>query len=241
MNNTPSGYCNSCSSGGARVDFEILKRSQRFWASDNNDALARQKIQRGMSYFYPPEVIGAHIGGAPCQTTHRHFSFDFRGLTALFGHMGVELDPVKESAEERAGFAKYIALHKQLRPLLHSGDGFRLDYHDENTLINGVVSKDQSHAVVLISQLDMPDYKQMGKLRVPYLKPNTTYQVKAISIPDYIVAGQAGHLMKTFPQWLRDSFDGNAITAKSDWLAYVGLTIPVLDPQSAMLIEFKAV
>ncbi len=231
----------SCSSGGARVDFEILKHSQRFWTSDNNDALARQKIQRGMSYFYPPEVIGAHIGGAPCQTTNRHFSFDFRGLTALFGHMGVELDPVKESAEERAGFAKYIALHKQLRPLLHSGDVFRLDYHSENTLINGVVSNDKNHAVLLISQLDMPDYKQMGKLRLPYLNKNRNYQVNVISIPDYIPEGFAGHLMKTFPQWLRENFAGNPVTVKSEWLTYVGLTIPVLDPQSAMLIEFKAI
>lgn len=231
----------SCSSGGARVDFEILKHSQRFWTSDNNDALARQKIQRGMSYFYPPEVIGAHIGGALCQTTNRHFSFDFRGLTALFGHMGVELDPVKESAEELAGFAKYIALHKQLRPLLHSGDVFRLDYHSENTLINGVVSNDKNHAVLLISQLDMPDYKQMGKLRLPYLNKNRNYQVNVISIPDYIPEGFAGHLMKTFPQWLRENFAGNPVTVKSEWLTYVGLTIPVLDPQSAMLIEFKAI
>ncbi len=31
----------SCSSGGGRIDYEVLKRSHRFWASDNNDALER--------------------------------------------------------------------------------------------------------------------------------------------------------------------------------------------------------
>ena len=229
----------SCSSGGARIDFEILKRSQRFWASDNNDALARQKIQRGMSYFYPPEVVGAHIGGAPCQTTMRSFSFDFRGLTALFGHMGVELDPVKESAEERRGFAKYIALHKQLRPLLHSGESFRLDHYDETTLINGVVAQDKKRAVVLISQLDMPDYKCMGKLRVPYLDSKADYRVKILSVPDYIKTGKGGHLMKRFPQWMLDDFAGKTVTVRGDWLAHAGLTMPVLDPQSAVLIEFN--
>ena len=115
----------SCASGGGRIDFEVLKRTHRFWTSDNNDALERQRIQRGMSYFFPPEVMGAHIGGAHCHCTRRSHSIAFRGLTALFGHMGVELDPVKESAEERAGFTHYISLHKQLRPLLHSGQVVR--------------------------------------------------------------------------------------------------------------------
>ncbi|WP_418138810.1 alpha-galactosidase [Marinomonas sp. RS-M-Aa-14] len=48
----------SCSSGGARVDFGILNYTKRFWASDCNDALERQSIQRGFSYFLPPEVMG---------------------------------------------------------------------------------------------------------------------------------------------------------------------------------------
>ena len=48
----------SCSSGGGRIDYEVLTRCHRFWASDNNDALERNTIQRGMSYFFPPEVMG---------------------------------------------------------------------------------------------------------------------------------------------------------------------------------------
>ncbi len=28
----------SCASGGGRIDFEVLTRTHRFWASDNNDA-----------------------------------------------------------------------------------------------------------------------------------------------------------------------------------------------------------
>ena len=231
----------SCSSGGARIDYEILKRSQRFWSSDNNDAYTRQQIQRGMSYFYPFEVIGAHIGGSPCQTTGRQFSIDYRGLTALFGHMGVELDPVKESAEERAGFAKYIALHKEFRPLLHSGNVFRLDHHDAQTLLHGVVAQDKSQALLLVSQLDMPDYKQMGKVRLPYLKANANYRIRVPAVAENIRQGNAGHLMKVFPQWLRDAFAGQEVLVRGEWLAKVGLSLPVLDPQSAMLLAFDEV
>jgi alpha-galactosidase len=52
----------------------VLSRSHRFWASDNNDALERNTIQRGMSYFFPPEVMGAHIGHHKCHATFRQHS-----------------------------------------------------------------------------------------------------------------------------------------------------------------------
>ncbi len=58
-----------------------------------------------MSYFFPPEVMGAHIGPAECHSTNRRHAINMRGVTALSGHMGVELDPVKESPEEKQAFA----------------------------------------------------------------------------------------------------------------------------------------
>ena len=78
----------SCSSGGGRIDYEILQRTCRFWASDCNDALERQTIQKNMSVFFPPEVMGAHIGPQDSHTTRRHHNINLRGVTALFGHMG---------------------------------------------------------------------------------------------------------------------------------------------------------
>ncbi|MCP1660190.1 alpha-galactosidase [Neisseria perflava] len=237
----PNVEIESCASGGGRIDYGILQHCQRFWASDNNDALMRQKIQRGMSYFFPPEVMGAHIGGRHCHTTHRNFTFLFRGLTALFGHMGVELDPVKEGDEECAGFAKYIALHKSLRPLLHSGDVTRLDTVDSNTLIHGVVAKDKSQAVFLISQLDQPDYKYLGRMRIPNLQPEAEYKVSVLAVEEYIREGRGGHLMKTYPQWFTDILEGKEYTVRGEWLAKAGLSIPSIDPQSAVLFGFERV
>ncbi len=132
----------SCSSGGGRIDYEVLRRTHRFWASDCNDALERQTIQRGMGYFFPPEVMGAHIGPEESHSTKRRHHINMRGLTALFGHMGVELDPVRESGEQVQGMANYIALHKRFRHLIHSGTGFRLDCTDANRHVYGVASND---------------------------------------------------------------------------------------------------
>jgi hypothetical protein len=51
----PSLEIESCASGGARADLGILRYTSRLWTSDTNDPLERQTIQRGFSYFFPPE------------------------------------------------------------------------------------------------------------------------------------------------------------------------------------------
>lgn len=196
----PTVEIESCSSGGGRIDYEILKRTQRFWTSDSNDALDRQIIQRGMSYFFPPEVMGAHIGGALCHTTFRELHMNLRGLTALFGHMGVELDPVKVSEQEQKGFAYYINLHKQLRPMLHSGNSVRLDVDDNPAMQSyGVVSQDQKEAVFIIAQLTLPTYALSGNLRLTGLLADKQYQIEVLDMPDNIAPKINGHVMKALP------------------------------------------
>lgn len=102
----PETEFESCASGGARIDYGV----QWFWSSDSNDALERQTIQWGMSYFFPPEVMGAHIGAECCHSSGRRHQIGFRGLTALPGHMGIELDPLKSDDAERSAFKHYVAL-----------------------------------------------------------------------------------------------------------------------------------
>ncbi|MEO1313275.1 MAG: alpha-galactosidase, partial [Pseudomonadota bacterium] len=55
----PGVEIETCASGGGRIDFGILKHTQRVWLSDSNDGQERWKIQRGASYFIPPEIIGS--------------------------------------------------------------------------------------------------------------------------------------------------------------------------------------
>ncbi len=232
----PNVEIESCSSGGGRIDFEVLKRTQRFWASDSNDALDRQIIQRGMSYFFPPEVMGAHIGGKTCHTTYRELDMNLRGLTALFGHMGVELDPVKESTEEQKGFTHYIRLHKQLRSLLHSGNSVRLDVDDSAAMQSyGVVSQDKKEAVFVIAQLALPTYALSGNLRLTGLLADNEYSIEILDLPNHIDPQVNGHAMKSFPKWMTTD-----TTLSGDWLMNIGLPLPVLDPATAMLIKITA-
>lgn len=226
----------SCASGGGRIDYEVLKRSHRFWASDNNDALERQTIQRGMSYFFPPEVMGAHIGGSRCHATFRQHSIEFRGLTALFGHMGIELDPVKADAHELAGFHKYVALHKQWRDLIHHGDFWRLDMPDSTLQCQGVVSAGQDRALFLVAQLTMPDYTLAGVLRIPGLEPAARYRVRLLDHPNIRPVLEGGHNMRVLPAWM-----DTPITINGEWLSQAGLALPVMDPESAILIGLERI
>ena len=88
----PGVEIESCASGGARVDLGILARTDRVWASDTNDALERQTIQRWTQLLLPPELVGSHVGPPRSHTTGRTHDLSFRGATALFGHFGIEWD-----------------------------------------------------------------------------------------------------------------------------------------------------
>src|SRR5262249_1664336 len=123
----PGVEIESCASGGGRADYEILRRTDRIWTSDNNDPLDRQAIQRGFSVFFPPEVMGAHVGPSPSHGTGRRTSLATRAWPAFFGHMGIEADVRGFSAAERAQLAEIIALYKAHRGLLHAGRALRLD------------------------------------------------------------------------------------------------------------------
>ncbi|NLS14080.1 alpha-galactosidase [Vibrio sp. SM6] len=227
----PSVEIESCAAGGGRIDYEVLKRTHRFWASDNNDALERQTIQRGMSYFFPPEVMGSHIGASHCHSTRRRHSIEFRGLTALFGHMGIELDPVAECDEEKQGFERYIELHKTLRPLLHSGTSWRIPTDDQAHLVHAVVSDDQREAVVLLAQLAMPTHALSGHLRIPGLANNTRYRVQVLDKPS-----NYQDIVNYQPPWTEEGCE-----LSGSWCAEVGLTMPVLDAETAMLIKLEAI
>lgn len=228
----PAVEIESCAAGGGRIDYEILRRVQRFWPSDNNDALERQHIQRGFSYFFPPEVMGAHIGAKKSHSTRRVSDIHFRGITALFGHLGIELDPLKASDEDKAGFSKYIALYKQYRQMLHTGRLYRLESDDPAAqAITSVVSADRSCALVTVAQLAMPTWALSGTLRLRGLQAETLYRVRVLDAAENFRDG----IVNTQPAWI---YDG--IELSGEWLESAGLAMPVLDPESALLLLVEA-
>ncbi|GAB2573263.1 alpha-galactosidase [Kribbella endophytica] len=220
----------SCSSGGARVDLGVLERTDRVWGSDSNDALERQKIQRYTQLLLPPELIGCHVGPPKAHTTGRTQTLAFRATTALFGHFGIEWDISAASAEEREELAGWVALHKELRPLLHTGRVVRADRGPEDFLLHGVVAQDGSRAVFGAVQLTQSITSDQGRVRLPGLDATRTYRVTKVQTPGAQPRNNA-------PWWV----DGGHVELNGAALANVGVQVPAQWPENAILLDVQAI
>jgi alpha-galactosidase len=170
----------SCSSGGGRIDHEILRRTDRVWTSDCIDPYRRQKIQRGASMFIPNAVMGAHIGDEKAHTTSRVHSLEFRAISAVFGHLGLELDLTKCSQNELQLIKQAVDWHKKFRGLLHSGDAVRFDCENASQIGHGVYSQDRDEALVsLVQMTESKNGEDAQFLRLPGLDNERRYRVVA--------------------------------------------------------------
>ena len=127
----------SCSSGGARVDAAILEHTDRIWPSDTIDPLERQPIQRWTSLLVPPELIGSHVGGPVAHTTGRSHRLGYRAATALLYSFGVEWDVTGLDPLTLEALGRWIALHKQVRPLIGTGTLVHPDHADPAVMVTG--------------------------------------------------------------------------------------------------------
>jgi alpha-galactosidase len=122
----PETLFEGCAGGGGRMDCGILHYMPQYWPSDNTDAFARASIQYGISFFFPPLTMGAHVSAVPNHQTCRSVSLGARTAVAFGGDLGYELDPTLLSDEESAQIRDDIAWYKRRRELLQMGDYFRL-------------------------------------------------------------------------------------------------------------------
>jgi alpha-galactosidase len=221
----------SCASGGARVDLGILERTDRVWASDTNDALERQSIQRWTGLLLPPDLVGCHVGPPVAHTTHRAASLAFRCITALFGHAGIEWDITTCTPDESAALASWAALYKQLRGLLHTGDVVRADHPDPGAWLHGVVSADRREAVFGYVRLVTSPDATPGRLRLPGLDPALDYEVVRRDEAGTALGGYA----RPLPWWSR----GRTV-AGGGVLGRIGLPAPLLNPEEAVLLHLRA-
>ncbi|GIF15580.1 alpha-galactosidase [Actinoplanes teichomyceticus] len=231
----PGVEIESCSSGGGRVDLEILERTDRVWASDCIDAHERVAIQRWTSLLIPLELIGSHIGAPLCHTTHRELPLSMRAGTAIFGHLGIEWDLTGASAEELAELGRWVALYKQLRPLLHTGTLVHADVADPAYRVTGVVAADRSAAVYAVIATATSASYPPGTVGLPGLDPARTYHVRP-QPPGDVADGNAAAWGAALPWCTPQGVRLNGRT-----LGTVGLRLPVLYPDRVLLVRVSSV
>ena len=227
----PQVEIESCASGGGRVDAGILAHTQRVWASDCNDALTRIGIQSGLMRVLPPEVVGTHVGPATAHTTGRSHTLAFRCAVAMFGHMGVEADLRRLSADERAELARWIAHHKAWRDVVHHGV-LRQGRHHALEWMQSCAADGSAALVALFRRVEEAPRHALP-LRVPGLAAQRRFRAYALHLPRVAHSHRSAAVL--------DALAAGTLELSGAELATIGLPLPAQPPESAIVVGIEAI
>ncbi|MDR6971970.1 alpha-galactosidase [Leifsonia shinshuensis] len=222
----------TCSGGGGRVDLGILQRTDRVWASDCNDPVERLQIERWTRMLVPPELIGSHLGAARSHTTSRRTDLSFRLVVALTAHAGIEWDLQEADDDELEAIARWGAVYRELRELIHSGRVVNADLADDAAALTGIIAQDGGRAVYTWARLATSAPGQSGRVRFPGLDAGARYTVR---IRDEF--GVASRHQSADPSWITAALNPEGIALPGSVLATAGVPMPTLNPQQGMLFD----
>ena len=223
----PAVEFESCASGGGRIDFGILERTQRVWLSDSNDALERLRIQHEAAQFLPPEITGSHVGPRHCHTSGRNLPMGFRAWVAAQRHMGFEMDPRELTDAERATLKKVAAWWKTNRDWTMTGIVRRLDNSDPAVIAEMTVAEDQSRFVAFAGQAGASAQSLPRPLRLTALAPDATYALRLANPEDVAKLARGPNALRL----------GETIRASGAFLMNHGISLPVGFPATMFVIE----
>lgn len=176
----PEVLFESCSSGGNRFDLGMLSYMPQTWASDNTDPIERLKIQEGLSYFYPPSTMGAHVSQSPHQQTLRRSPLETRFNVSSFGLLGYELDLNHLNLKEKEEVRNQIIWYKKHRNLMQYGRFYRFVKEKDNRVNFQVAEKDGRSAVLGNFQILQKPSPSFDVLHFKGLIPDQSYHVETV-------------------------------------------------------------
>ena len=173
----PDMLIEGCSGGGGRFDAGMLYYTPQIWCSDNTDALDRLRIQYGTSFFYPASTVGSHVSAVPNHQTGRSVSLHTRGVVAMAGTFGYELDPAKLSEEEKTAVREQIRQYKNWEELIRRGSYHRLTNPFSDTCAAWMfVSEKKDRALVSVVMLEMHGNMTVSYVKMRGLEPQAVYR-----------------------------------------------------------------
>ena len=174
----PNLVIQDCASGGGRANYGLLPYFDEFWVSDNTDALQRVYIQYGTSLFFPANAMAQHINHVPYWNTGgRVIPVKFRCDVAMSGRLGIELQPKDMTDEERQQCTTCFTDYKQLRPIIQTGDLYRLisPYDRKGVASIMYVDDTQNNSVLFVYKIENYYDQPLPRIRLAGLNPNKTY------------------------------------------------------------------
>jgi len=229
----PALEIETCASGGARADFGVLRHTGRVWASDNIDPIERTRIQAGFLRWLPPEIMGAHVGHESAHLTGRVTDLHTRGIVALQGQFGFELDARRLEPATVVGLHHYTSLYKTHREWLAESRHLRLDCPGEPAIMASMqVARDGTIALLWVVAVETVAHSRPGRLQLAGLQPDRRYRVSLASDNRDALVPYNRHM----PSWL-----AHAATTTGELLMNLGLPLPVMPAQSSLLAVCHAV
>ena len=216
----------SCASGGGRIDFGILARTQRVWLSDSNDALERLRMQHDAALFLPAAVTGSHVGPRTCHTSGRTLRMSLRAWVAAQRHMGFEMDPRELTDDEARTLADVTAWWKANRDWLMQADILRLDSADPAVIAEQQLARDGARFVLFAGRAAASAQVAPRPLRLTRLDPDARYRVSLRN------RGEAPRLSRA-PLAIKDG--PLALTGAA--LMGAGLSLPWSHPETMWVVE----
>lgn len=234
----PDLLIESCSGGGGRYDAGMMYYSPQIWCSDNTDPAHRMKIQYGSSLVYPISTVGSHIAYSPNINTYHPTTVFTRGVAAMAGTYGFELDPALEDETATRDLARMTALYKKHYDTINYGTYYRLiSPYEQTSIISRAsawefVSKDQKTALFSMIQMDNVNGGNEMLVRLRGLDPKRSY-----SLHTYYETRD--DKVKPFTPWIEERDDG---VFTGEVLMKIGLHLNMLmGDQMATFIELTAV
>jgi alpha-galactosidase len=173
----PDLLIEGCSGGGGRFDAGMLYYTPQIWCSDNTDAIERINIQYGTSFCYPLATMGAHVSAVPNHQTGRITDIKTRGVVAMAGTFGYELDLNNITDEDKVMVMQQIHDCKKYWNLTHAGLYYRLT----NPTVNKEyaawesLAHDKSEALLSVVTLDAHFNEPVNYVKLKGLDENAVY------------------------------------------------------------------
>ncbi len=147
----PDVLFEGCSGGGGRFDAGMMYYFSQYWTSDDSDAIERLYIQEGTSLVMPSMFMGAHVSAVPNHQVGRITPLQTRGIVAMCGQFGYELDITKMPDEELSEIAEQVKYYKSVREVIHKGDMYRLVSPFGNNHTAWEFISEDGNTVILVS------------------------------------------------------------------------------------------
>ena len=165
----PNLLIEGCSGGGGRFDAGMMYYTPQIWCSDNTDAIDRLQIQYGTSFGYPVSVVGSHVSAVPNHQTGRKTPLHTRGVVAMSGTFGYELNLMKLSEEEKQEIREQISEYKSYAPIIQNGLYYRLSNPTEEEICawEFVYTDEKEQSKVLLNVVMQAIH---GNMTVNYVK-----------------------------------------------------------------------